>query len=538
MEENLAPPAQATPPIAPPLDPNAAPPMAPPQPESKPKNWPVIILSIFLLIALGAAGFFSYNHYQSKELSPSNSSIINTPNDSLQKNEVLTTSLQILFPDTGQTGCFDNHRSINCPNQAQAFFGQDAQYQNKTPSYTNNQNGTITDNITGLMWQQDSGPKTTYQEAINNTKTFSLAGYFDWRVPTIRELYTLINFNGTDPSAIQDNNTSSLTPFIDTNYFKFAYGNPNEGDRILDSQWVTSNIYQSTVMGSSQCFFGVNFADGRIKCYPTSETRNKKYFTIYVRGDSTSTTNDFIDNKNKTITDRPFGLAWQKSDSGKGLIWQEALLYCQQLDLGGNNDWRLPNAKELQNIVDYSRSPDTTHSPAINPIFTTSTITNEAGQLDYPYFWTSTTHLNTVNASQAVYISFGRAMGNMNNRWLDVHGAGAQRSDPKTGDPNDYPTGHGPQGDAIRIKNYARCVRGGATPVNSSDTDSADNSRFNNNQLPQQTNTPQSGNPPPEAITACNNLSINQSCNFTSPKGQVNGTCRTISNQLACVPTN
>jgi hypothetical protein len=49
-------------------------------------------------------------------------------------------------------------------------------------------------------------------------------------------------------------------------------------------------------------------------------------------------------------------------------------------------------------------------------------------------------------------------------RLLDVHGAGAQRSDPKAGDPADYPYGRGPQGDVIRINNYVRCVRGGAAP--------------------------------------------------------------------------
>ncbi|MDP3444611.1 MAG: hypothetical protein Q8T08_17265 [Ignavibacteria bacterium] len=43
--------------------------------------------------------------------------------------------------------------------------------------------------------------------------------------------------------------------------------------------------------------------------------------------------------------------------------------------------------------------------------------------------------------------------------WIDVHGAGAQRSDPKTGDPADYPFGLGPQGDAIRIYYYVRLVR-------------------------------------------------------------------------------
>lgn len=63
-----------------------------------------------------------------------------------------------------------------------------------------------------------------------------------------------------------------------------------------------------------------------------------------------------------------------------------------------------------------------------------------------------------MNAS-AVYIAFGRAMGFMGGGWRDVHGAGAQRSDPKSGDPADYPQGRGPQGDAIRIYNYVRPVR-------------------------------------------------------------------------------
>ncbi len=42
---------------------------------------------------------------------------------------------------------------------------------------------------------------------------------------------------------------------------------------------------------------------------------------------------------------------------------------------------------------------------------------------------------------------------------LRAHGAGAQRSDPKDGDPARFPHGMGPQGDVIRILNYARAVR-------------------------------------------------------------------------------
>ncbi len=47
----------------------------------------------------------------------------------------------------------------------------------------------------------------------------------------------------------------------------------------------------------------------------------------------------------------------------------------------------------------------------------------------------------------------------MFDSWVDIHGAGCQRSDPKAGDPADWPTGNGPQGDAIRIYNYVRLVR-------------------------------------------------------------------------------
>ena len=50
-------------------------------------------------------------------------------------------------------------------------------------------------------------------------------------------------------------------------------------------------------------------------------------------------------------------------------------------------------------------------------------------------------------------------MGYMGGTWSDVHGAGSQRSDPKEGDPEDWPTGRGPQGDAVRIYNFVRLVR-------------------------------------------------------------------------------
>ena len=190
------------------------------------------------------------------------------------------------------------------------------------------------------------------------------------------------------------------------------------------------------------------------------------YFAIYVRGEAYGI-NNFEDMGDGTIMDHATDLQWQKTDSGQGMIWQHALAHCEGMALAGHQDWRLPGAKELQSLVDYSRSPGSTNSAAIDPIFSTSAITNEAGQTDYPCFWSSTTHASTrsgFDGAAAAYVAFGRAMGYMGG-WTDVHGAGAQRSDPKTGNPDDYPTGHGPQGDAIRIYNHVRCVRAGGVRV-------------------------------------------------------------------------
>jgi len=192
----------------------------------------------------------------------------------------------------------------------------------------------------------------------------------------------------------------------------------------------------------------------------------------------------------------------QRHELGGWLAWAQAKNAAHFL---GHSDWCLPNGKELQSLVDYARCPDATQSPAINPVFTCTTITNEIGQTDYPFFWTSTTHAGLRGGAAAVYIAFGRAAGWMGGtpgqrgggpgrngpppgdpgfgppperpeaggppeegrpasgsghyRYTDVHGTGAQRSDPKVGDAKEFPHGRGPQGDVIRINNFVRLVR-------------------------------------------------------------------------------
>ena len=362
--------------------------------------------------------------------------------------------------DTGIQTFFNNTSVIAPPQEQEPFYGQDATYSGNQPSYTDHGDGTITDNVTGLMWQKDMGKKITFAEASATADTLRLGGYNDWRVPTIKELYSLILFTG------QVKGAQSIQKFIDESYFIQPLGDLSAGEREIDAQTWSSTRYVGKTMMNNETVFGVNFIDGRIKGYPLmrknggTPTPNKMYFRM-VRGNPSYGKNDFADNNNGTMTDRATGLMWQKADDGIPRDWEHALSYAHNLSLAGYTDWRLPNAKELQSIVDYSRCPSVTNSPAIDPLFITTAITDPNGTSgQYPFFWTSTTHQDGINpCSSAAYIAFGEAQGKMNNQLMDVHGAGAQRSDPKAGKPTDYPQYLGPQGDIRYVYNYVRCVR-------------------------------------------------------------------------------
>ncbi len=374
--------------------------------------------------------------------------------------------------DTEQKRCYSATTEIAFPGAAAAFAGQDAQHVGNLMAYADNGDGTVTDLNTGLMWQKDPGAKMTKPQAVAGAATFNLGGYTDWRLPSIKELYSLIRFDG-------QTGTSEATsiPYIDTDFFVFEYGDTAAGERFIDAQYCSSTDYVGTTMGGDPTVFGVNFADGRIKGYGLTDPMGgaKTFFVMYVRGNADYGVNQFVDNTDGTIADLATGLEWMQSDSGAfgagprldgTLTWAEALAWADGLVYAGHDDWRLPNAKELQGIVDYTRAPTVTGTAAIDVNY--FAITDHES-----YFWASTTHCDgpaSTYGEWGVYVAFGRAMGWMeqppfsgNYVFLDVHGAGAQRGDPKDGDPTDpqWAHGHGPQGDDVRIFNYARPVRGG-----------------------------------------------------------------------------
>ncbi len=62
-------------------------------------------------------------------------------------------------------------------------------------------NGTVLDNQTGLMWQQDSTAFAyAWRDAVAYCETLALGGHTDWRLPNLKELYTIVDLKTRNPS--------------------------------------------------------------------------------------------------------------------------------------------------------------------------------------------------------------------------------------------------------------------------------------------------------------------------------------------------
>jgi len=360
--------------------------------------------------------------------------------------------------DTGQTTSYNDDGDEISPEEGDAYYGQDGNYTGTAESFTDNGDTTITDNVTGLMWQQvPSDDHMSYEEAQAYCEDLDLGGYDDWRLPTVKELFGLQNF-------------STGWPYIDDTYFDFpadtvASSGPTGGssdggpqgttddstdDSMLEApsdesevtieentgasvsksqgQFWTDQEYEvgDGTIGTGQAVaFGVNEATGHIKAYPSEVTGDMGKCVRAVRGD-TMTINDFVDNEDGTITDNATGLMWTQDDNGEGILWNDALNYAENLDTAGYDDWRLPNVKELQSIVNY----DGTYPAIYDDYFNITPLDNNENY----YFWTSTSAYFSPAAPDykyAWYVAFGYAVGEDGE---DVHGAGAVRFSPKTAD--------------------------------------------------------------------------------------------------------
>ncbi|HEY6168977.1 MAG TPA: DUF1566 domain-containing protein, partial [Verrucomicrobiae bacterium] len=244
------------------------------------------------------------------------------------------------LPDTGQTADYT------------PTPGEDSDYTINPQSFTDNGNGTTTDNVTGLMWQKADGGEMTLSNALlfaqTNLNATNFAGYNDWRMPTVHELMSILNHD-------------KLNPALDTNYFT----SPGVGAATWGQVYWWSKDQK---VGSTNQWCAN--AGGGVGPKPLSETISAggtlNYRVRCVRGAAAPTTprSHFVNNGNGTITDTDTGLTWQQGEIGAATDWTNALNYCEGLVLGSFQDWRLPNIKELESLND-----ETLASPSIDTNF-------------------------------------------------------------------------------------------------------------------------------------------------------------------------
>ena len=301
-------------------------------------------------------------------------------------------------PDTGQTRCYNDTAEITCTSSGQLFYGQDAQYTINPMSYTKlDVNGNplsssatawsmVKDNVTGLVWEMktnmDGLPDYSNLHDADNTYTWydsnnsfikalndaNYGGYNDWRMPTINELAYIVNYSVPYPG-----------PTIDTGYF------PNTAE-----SW---NYWSSTTQAdNTNIAWYMNFGYGR----NSIDYKSKYKYVRAVREEGQPPT--YADNGDGTVTDTLTGLIWQQKSSSSTYSWEQALVYCEGLNLAGYTDWRIPTIKELTSLVDYSR-----RAPAIDTTFFPDT---KATQL----YWSSTTYFNYTYGAWYVNFNTGNSI--------------------------------------------------------------------------------------------------------------------------------
>lgn len=234
------------------------------------------------------------------------------------------------LPDTGQIQSF-----TTTP-------GEDADYTQNPPYFQLHGNGTVTDVVTGLMWQQTDGGEMTYEAAKSYCENLSLAGYTDWRLPTAREAFSMLNQGKSNPA-------------IDIEIFT---------NTIAEYWWTSDQDVTNTTK------IWVTNRGGGIGNHPKGETSSaggtKKIHVRAVRDQQIPPTvaSHFTDNGDGTVTDVLTNLIWQKTPVSDSMSWENALVFSENLTLAGSDDWRLPNIKELQSLCETSIA-----NPAINTSF-------------------------------------------------------------------------------------------------------------------------------------------------------------------------
>jgi len=273
------------------------------------------------------------------------------------------------------------------------------------PTYSDNGDGTVTDQVSGLIWQVNVPDPTTgcaapspdagadasapaecnMADAMAYCTGLKLAGHSDWRLPTKGELESLLWCNKAQPPYIANifvNTpsapfwTSSIEEKRNSNGWFVSF---HTGDAIHCGSYQTALTTSS--VGYGNWTYGTT-----ARCVRGTGTTANTPAVHYTINPGTTVSDAGTDGGTassvETVTDNWTGLTWQRQIAANAFGYAKAGTYCAQL----GNGFRLPTTKELFSLID-----PTAYSPAIDG--------NAFPNTPSAVFWAST----PVYASSSLY---------------------------------------------------------------------------------------------------------------------------------------
>ena len=301
-----------------------------------------------------------------------------------------------------------------------------------SPRFTDNNDGTVTDNLTGLIWLKNANlfGEVDWEQALKNAADLASGAYGlndgsgrgAWRVPNVNEMQSLLDLdNSSGPSLPPAHPFINATP---ANYWSAStvaaapplgwYCALAVGPPVFDLKFnvmcmwpVRGSTNRVARTGQKLCF---NPMGQTIPCQGTGQDGELQLGVPWPSP-------RFTDNGDGTVTDNLTGLIWLKNASHFGTrSWEQAIQACNSLASGspGLNDgspkgaWRLPNLFELRSLVDYNQ-----HSPALpagHPFQNVRT----------SLYWSSTTVASAPNLARFVFIGIGPSVWDHKSVLLNV----------------------------------------------------------------------------------------------------------------------
>ncbi|MCP4106255.1 MAG: DUF1566 domain-containing protein [Desulfobacteraceae bacterium] len=265
--------------------------------------------------------------------------------------------------------------------------------------FKNNEDGTVTDNVTGLMWQQSGSDNYIYfenvQAYIDSLNHEQFAGYNNWRLPTLEELASLfenkqVNGRYIDPvfaskqrwclSADKNVSGRAWDVYFNSGDVNWDYVDSGNYVRAVRLQTIKESVLETTEsliviekpeakvseLVSKKLVKTPDYEkkldeNKRLRSEPKTLSDNyvkamfvKHHFFDSNFNKSDEFKNDFKNNGDGTITDNVTGLMWQRSGSDKYIYFKNIKDYINRLNteqFAGYSDWRLPTLEELASLL-------------------------------------------------------------------------------------------------------------------------------------------------------------------------------------------